>query len=307
MRDAFNGELNRLAAENPDLLLLTADIGFQVFDQFRAQYPDRFYNMGVAEANMIGVSAGLALSGKRPFVYTIIPFLTMRPFEQIRNDICMQNQPVKIVGVGGGLAYGVLGPTHHSIIDLAILRTLPNMTLISPCDPLESQLATRAAFFHPGPVYIRLGKNGEPALYDNDYDFKIGKAIQMREGDDATIITCGSVTKVALDTAKSLEARGIGVRVINMHTLKPLDNEVILKAAEETKAVVTVEEHSIIGGLGSAVAEVLAEAKSNADFKRVGINDAFSYSVGSQPYHLEKQGISVPNVSDLILKLVNQP
>lgn len=305
MRDAFCQELNKLAVDNPDLMLLTGDIGFQVFDSFREKYPDRFYNMGVAEANMVGVSAGLALSGKKPFIYTIIPFLTMRPFEQIRNDICMQNQPVKIVGVGGGLAYGVLGPTHHSIIDLAILRTLPNMTLISPCDPLEARLATRAAFFHPGPVYIRLGKNGEPALYDSDYDFKIGKAVRMRQGDDATIITCGSVTRVALDTAESLKEKGIGVRVINMHTLKPLDTEIILKAAEETKAVVTVEEHSIIGGLGSAVAEVLAEAKSNAAFKRVGINDVFSYSVGNQAYHLEKQGITVPNVSDIILKLIN--
>ncbi|MFC2070301.1 transketolase family protein [Chloroflexota bacterium] len=305
MRDAFCKELNELAVDNPDLMLLTGDIGFQVFDPFREKYPDRFYNMGVAEANMIGVSAGLALSGKKPFVYTIIPFLTMRPFEQIRNDICMQNQPVKIVGVGGGVAYGVLGPTHHAVIDMAILRTLPNMTVIAPCDPLESQLATRAAFYHPGPVYIRLGKNGEPALHDREYDFKIGKAVQMREGNDATIIACGYVTKVALDTAESLKKKGLGVRVINIHTLKPLDKEAILMVAEETKAVVTIEEHSIIGGLGSAVTEVLAEAKSGVAFKRVGINDVFTYSVGSQDYHLEKHGINVANVSDIIMKLLN--
>ena len=304
MRDAFCQELNKLSVDNPDLLLLTGDIGFQVFDEFRDRYPDRFYNMGVAEANMVGVSAGLALSGKKPFIYTIIPFLTMRPFEQIRNDICMQNQPVKIVGVGGGVSYGVLGPTHHSIIDMAILRALPNMTVIAPCDPLEARLATNAAFFHPGPVYIRLGKNGEPPLHDGSYDFKIGKAVQMRAGDDATIITCGSVAKVALDAAETLAEKGIGVRVINMHTLKPLDEEVIIKAAEETGAVVTVEEHSIIGGLGSAVSEVLAESKPDTAFKRVGINDEFSYTVGSQAYHLEKQGITAPKVSELILKLV---
>jgi transketolase len=305
MRDAFCRELNNLAVDNPDLMLLTGDIGFQVFDPFREKYPDRFYNMGVAEANMIGVSAGLALSGKKPFVYTIIPFLTMRPFEQIRNDICMQNQPVKIVGVGGGVSYGVLGPTHHAVIDLAILRTLPNMTVISPCDPMESQLATSAAFYHPGPVYIRLGKNGEPAIHDKEYDFRVGQSVLMREGNDATIISCGYVTKIALDTAEFLKEKEVDVRVINMHTLKPLDKEAVLKAAEETKAVVTVEEHSIIGGLGSAVAEVLAEGKTQIAFKRLGINDAFTYSVGSQAYHLEKHGISVANIGDQIMHLIN--
>ncbi|MBA7685374.1 Apulose-4-phosphate transketolase subunit B [subsurface metagenome] len=306
MRDAFCKELNKLAAENPELLLLTGDIGFQVFDQFRAQYPDRFYNMGVAEANMIGTAAGLALSGKKPFVYTIIPFLTMRAFEQIRNDVCMQNQPVKIVGVGGGVAYGVLGPTHHSIVDLAILRALPNMTVISPCDPLESQLATRAAFNHSGPVYLRLGKNGEPALHDHEYDFEIGQAVTMREGGEATIIVCGAVTRIALETSELLGQKGIGVRVINMHTLKPIDKETILKAAEETRAIVTVEEHNIIGGLGSAVAEVLAEANLQIPFRRVGINDSFGYGVGSQTYHLNKNGINTPNITKLILELIKE-
>lgn len=306
MRDAFNRELNRLAAENSDLLLLTADIGFQVFDQFRARYPDRFYNMGVAEANMMGVATGLALSGKRPFVYTIIPFLTMRAYEQIRNDVCMQNQPVKIVGVGGGVAYGMLGPTHHSIVDLAILRALPNMTVVSPCDPLESQKATRAAFNHPGPIYIRLGRNGEPALYDDDYDFEIGKAIQMCEGNDATIIVTGAVTKIALDVSELLAQKGVGVRVINMHTLKPIDEEAILKAAEETRSIITVEEHNIIGGLGSAVAEVLAEANLKILFRRVGINDSFCYGVGSQTYYLNQHGISTSNISELMLELINE-
>lgn len=304
MRDAFCRELNKLAADDPRVLLLTGDIGFQVFDSFREKYPDRFYNMGIAEANMIGVSAGLALSGKMPFAYTIVPFLTMRAFEQIRVDICMQNQPVKIVGVGGGVSYGVLGPTHQAIEDIAILRALPNMVVISPCDPMESQLATCAAFKHPGPVYIRLGKNGEPALHKTAYEFQIGRAVTMREGNDATIIVCGAVTKVALDTAALLEQKGIQTRVINMHTVKPVDKEAILRAAKETRGIVSVEEHSIIGGLGSAVAEVLAESDLKVPFRRVGINDIFSFAVGSQAYHWEKHGISVTNIGNLILKLI---
>src|SRR5262245_5336881 len=176
MRDAFNAELNDIAAANPETFLLTADIGFQVFDRFRDEHPGHFINMGVAEANMIGVAAGLAMSGKFPFVYTIIPFLTMRAFEQIRVDICIQNQNVKIVGVAGVVAYGTLGPTHHSIEDFAILRALPNMTVIVPCDPLETRLAVRAAVELKGPVYVRLGKNGEPTLHKEKYAFSIGKA-----------------------------------------------------------------------------------------------------------------------------------
>lgn len=305
MRDAFNAKLHEIASSNPDVLLLTGDIGFQVFDQFRADFPGRFINMGVAEANMIGVSAGLALSGKRPFVYTIIPFLTMRTFEQIRVDICIQNQPVKLVGVGGGLAYGTLGPTHHSIEDVAILRALPNMTIVTPCDPLETGKATSAVDEHPGPVYLRLGKNGEPNLYKGDYEFQIGRAVQMRPGDDVTIVSAGPVTKIALETADRLAQKSIGVRVLNMHTIKPIDAEAILRAARETKAMVSLEEHSIIGGLGSAVAEVLAEGRGYIPFKRFGVQDTFCYGVGSQSYHLKRQGITVDIILDTILGLLD--
>ena len=305
MRDAFNDELYDIAASDPDVLLLTADIGFRVFDRFHADFPGRFINMGVAEPNMLGVAAGLALSGKRPFVYTIIPFLTMRAFEQIRVDMCIQNQPVKIVGVGGGVAYGTLGPTHHAVEDVAILRALPNMTVLVPCDPLETRKAVRAAYEHPGPVYVRLGKNGEPSLHANDYDYQIGRAVQMRGGTDATIIVAGAVTRLALEAVERLAQVGVDVRILDMHTIKPIDRQAIQKAAQETKVIVTVEEHNVIGGLGSAVAEVLAEAGAGIPFKRIGINDAFCYGVGSQEYHWRRHGITSEGISDAIIQMLN--
>jgi len=304
VRDAFAAELHEIAASDPSVLLLVGDIGFQVFDSFVEDYPGRFINMGVAEANMIGAAAGLSLGGKKPIVYTIVPFLTMRAFEQIRNDICIQKQPVKIVGVGGGLAYGNMGPTHHSIVDMGILRTLPNMTVISPCDPVESRKAFRATYEHDGPVYLRLGRNGEPTLHTEGFKFEIGRALQMRPGTDATIISTGAVTKIALDAAESLSADGISVRVLNIHTLKPIDAEAIVTAAHETRALVTIEEHNIIGGLGSAVSEVIAENGTPLPFKRIGIPDTFTYGVGSQNHHLASHGITVEAVKTTLSNML---
>ena len=300
MRDAFSAELYDIAASNPNVIVMTGDTGLTVFGRFRTDFPDRFINMGVSEANMIGVAAGLALNGKVPFVYTIVPFLTMRPFEQIRVDICIQNLPVKIVGVGGGLAYGPLGPTHHSIEDVAILRALPNMTVLVPCDPSESKRATRAAFEDPGPVYVRLGKNGEPSLHENEYDFQIGRAVQMRDGNDATVIVTGGVTKYALEASDCCAQVGLGVRVLDMHTNKPIDEDAIIQAARETRAIVTVEEHNVIGGLGSAVAEVLAEAQAGIPFRRLGINDSFCYGVGGQEYHLANHGVTSEHIAKVV-------
>lgn len=304
MRDAFIAELTDLAEQDPDLLLLAGDIGFKVFDKFRAMFPRRFFNLGIAEANMVGMSAGLSLSGKRPFVYTIIPFLTMRPFEQIRVDLCMHELPVKLVGVGGGLSYDILGPTHHSIEDVAIMRALPNMTVVVPSDPAESRRLTRAAHRLNGPAYIRLGKNGEPILDPREHlDFEIGKAIVVHPGNDATIIACGPILGLAIEAAKVLHARGISCRVVNMHTIKPLDCAAV-NAAAETGAIVTLEEHSIVGGLGSAVAEVLAERGGAVSFRRLGIADRFTNAVGKQSYLLEFHGLTTDVVVDTVQGLL---
>lgn len=304
MRDAFAAQLHQEMASDPRIMLLVADIGFKVFDRIAGDFPGRFINMGVAEANMMGVAAGLAMSGKRPVVYTIIPFLTMRAFEQIRVDVAIQKQPVAIVGVGGGLAYGTLGSTHHAIEDVAILRALPNMTIVIPCDPQESRKATRAAFQHGGPLYIRLGKNGEPTLYADDYSFTIGRAVELRPGHDATIVVTGSIAKLAIDVGERLGKAGVSARVLNVHTVKPIDVDAILRAARETGALVSVEEHSIIGGLGSAVAEVLAEAAAAVPFRRFGVRDVCCYGVGGQEYHLRRQGVTVEAISETIMGML---
>ncbi len=303
MRNAFIDELHDIAAEHPGVLLMSGDIGFKVFDKFRDDYPGRYLNMGIAEANMMGMAAGLAMSGKRPVVYTIIPFLTMRAFEQIRVDVAMQNQPVLIIGVGGGLSYDILGPTHHSIEDVAILRALPNMTVLTPSDPVETRAAVRAAYELNGPAYVRLGKNGEPSLYEGACDFELGQATTMRRGSDVTIIGAGPILDIALKAADLLADRGIACRVVNMHTIKPLDSEAIVTAARETRAIVSLEEHSVIGGLGSAVAEVLAENSCAIPFKRLGIPDVFTYEVGSQDFLFNLHGLTAEKVVDVLSTL----
>lgn len=309
MRDAFINAVYELAMVTDNLMLLSGDIGYKVFDYFRRDFPRKFFNVGIAEQNMIGMSAGLAMNGKLPFVYTIIPFLTMRAFEQIRVDLCMHNLPVKLIGVGGGLAYGMLGPTHHAIEDVAIMRALPNMTVIVPADPAETYELTRAAMNLKGPCYIRLGKNGEPVLPARVVDDRItiGKARMMRDGSDATIIACGPITGIAIAAAEELSrVYDFSCRVLSMHTIKPIDDAAIWDAVTETRAILTLEEHSIIGGLGSAVAEHLAENSSKIPFSRMGIKDRFTTTVGDQNYLLAQHGLTIDAVIDQVLSLLGE-
>ncbi len=296
MRTAFIKTLMEIAEKDENIYLLTGDLGFSVFEDFARKFPERYINCGVAEQNMIGVAAGLALSGKKPIVYSIIPFITMRPFEQIRNDICIQNLDVKIVGVGGGLSYGSLGSTHHAIEDLAIMRALPRMTVLAPADPIETSSAVREMFKLKGPVYLRLGKSKEENIHQKPFNFKIGKGNLVKNGKDITIIGAGPIVKSAVLAADLLKKEyGVSARVISMSTVKPLDKNIIIKSAKETKAVFTVEEHNIIGGLGEGVAAILAEIpNSKINFKRIGINDHFVKKVGDQNYLKEKEGLS-PN------------
>lgn len=302
MRTAFINTLHELATNDDNIFLVTGDLGFSVLEKFQQDFPDRFLNVGVAEADMIGISAGLALSGKTPFVYSIIPFATMRCFEQVRNDVCYQNVNVRIVGVGGGLAYGGLGPTHHSIEDISIMRSLPNMTVVCPGDPIEAELATKAAAKHKGPVYIRLGKGGEPILHKAIPNFEIGKAITMRNGKDVTLISTGGMLETALTTADILLQSDLDSSVVNMHTVKPIDKEIILESAKKTGNIFTLEEHNIIGGLGSAVSEILAESHNSVKFKRFGVNDIFQEKVGSQKYLRTINSLSAQDIANNILK-----
>lgn len=292
MRTAYLDTLYELAKKDQRVYALISDNGAIVYDKYRRDLPAQYLNLGISEANMVGMAAGMASCGKIPFAYTIGAFLAYRAFEFIRNDVCLQNQNVKIVGTGAGEVYSALGPTHHSTEDLGGLRTLPNLTIICPASPLEVKKATRAAYEHKGPVYLRLGTNREPEIYEGDYEFKIGKAITLRDGKDATIIGTGSILKDALDAAEQLQSVDISIRVIDMHTIKPIDKKVIIKAVEETGAIVTVEDHNVIGGLGSAVAEVVAEYGKRVELKRIGIHD-FSKGYGTYMQVKKFNGIGI--------------
>lgn len=284
MRTTFIETLTELAASDPRIWLVTGDLGFSVLEKFAQKFPERYLNVGVAEQNMTGVAAGLAQSGKVVFTYSIANFPTLRCVEQIRNDVCYHEGNVKVVAVGGGYAYGPQGYTHHGLEDLAIMRTLPGMTVVAPGDPMETRLATRAVAALKGPCYLRLGKANEPVVHVTEPVFTLGKALQVRPGRDVTLITTGGLLKAAVDTAGRLASEGIDAAVLSMPTIKPLDTQAILEAASMTGAILTVEEHSIVGGLGSAVAEVLAEAGTNVRFRRYGSPDRISHLVGSQDF-----------------------
>jgi transketolase len=292
-----------LAKADRSIYLLVGDVGFSLVESFRQEYPTRFLNVGIAEQNMIGISTGLALSGKNVFCYSLANFPTIRCLEQIRNDACYHNANVKIISSGGGLTYGSLGVTHHVTEDLAIMRALPNMIVVAPGDPVEASLATRAVAEWQGPCYLRLAKTGDPVVYKKAPHFQIGKAIKLRDGKDVTLIVTGGMLLNTVQAAEQLAQEGIQTRVLSMHTIKPLDTEAILSAAAETGAIVTIEEHSVVGGLGGAVAEVLAESGTSVIFKRIAVNDSFCTKVGSQDYLRKLYSLTVDGISKAVQSL----
>ena len=307
MRTAFIRALEDVAEEDDRVMLVVGDLGFGVVERFAERFPERFVNSGVAEQNMTGIAAGMALSGKVVFTYSIANFPTLRCLEQVRNDVCYHMADVKIVAVGGGFVYGSLGMSHHATEDIAIMRALPNMTVIAPGDPAEAAAATRAVVNRPGPCYLRLGRSGEPQVHQSEIDFQIGKAIPMCDGKDLTLISTGGLLMTAVAVADQLMLHGITTRVLSMHTVKPLDTEAVLAAARETQAMVTMEEHSILGGLGGAVAEVLAEYEgSRIPFLRVGLDSAFAATAGDQEYLRELFGLSADTVVERLLSWINR-
>ena len=254
---------------------------------------------------MTGIAAGMALCGKIVFTYSIANFPTLRCLEQVRNDVCYHNANVKIVSVGGGFAYGALGASHHATEDVAVMRSLPQMTIVAPGDPVEAECATRALAARSGPAYLRLGRSGEPIVHAGKIDYSVGQAIRVIEGSDITLIASGTMLHAAVEAASCLARDGIRPRVLSMHTIKPLDTEAILSAAKETAVIVTIEEHSIIGGLGSAVAEVLAEnSEHHVLFKRLGLPPAFSPVVGTQAFLKDSCSLSVRGVLQSISTLL---
>lgn len=301
MRSAYLETLYNLADKDKNVYAIISDNGAIVYDQYRHDLPEQYINAGISEANMVAMAAGMARRGKIPFAYTIGAFLAYRAYEFILNDVCLQNQNVKLVGIGAGCSYSLLGASHHTIFDLAVLRPLPNLTIFSPASPREVRNVVRAAYETDGPVYIRLGTNREIELYEESYDFHPGKGIQLRDGTDVTLIGTGGIMADVLNAADVLEKQGVSVRVVNLHTIKPLDEEIIQTAAEETKAIVTVEEHSIYGGLGGAVAEVLAEHDVDVRFGRVGLR-AFVEGYGKHGELKERNKI---DIAEIIRKVDN--
>jgi transketolase len=297
MRAAFIRALLDLAARDDRIYLVVGDLGYSIVEPFVERFPTRYLNVGVAEQNMTGIAAGMALCGKVVFTYSIANFPTLRCVEQIRNDVCYHQADVKIVSVGGGLGYGALGITHHATEDIAVMRALPRTVVVAPGDPLEAELATRAVVEQRGPCYLRLGKSGEPRIHQPGVDFSLGKAITVREGDDLCLIATGSMLYSAVKVAELLLRDGIQARVLSMHTIKPLDTEAVLGAARETSAIVTLEEHSVTGGLGSAVAETLAESSEfRVPFKRLGLPPVFTSLVGNHEYLKEAYSLSVEGI-----------
>lgn len=306
MRDNFVRQLSELARNDPKIFLMTADLGFRVLDDFAEEFPNQYLNVGIAEQNMIGLATGMAMDGRTVFCYSIGNFSTLRCLEQIRNDACYHEANVKVVAVGGGFSYGPLGISHHATEDLAIMRALPNMTIAVPGDQWEAREVTKALAATPGTCYLRLDKSAAPATARAKEVFNIGKARTIREGSDITLIATGGILGSALEAADSLVEQGITCRVISMHTIKPFDGDAVLRACRETGGIVTVEEHTIHGGLGSLVAETCMDAGVKpAAFRRIGLRAGFSSIVGAQDYLRREYGMDAKSIAKAVAELVS--
>lgn len=303
MRDAFIAELTELAEADKSIVLITGDLGFGVLNDFAQRFPDQFINAGVAEQNMTALACGLALEGHKVFTYSIGNFTTLRCLEQLRNDVCYHDADVTAVAVGGGFSYGQLGMSHFATEDLAILRALPNMCVVAPSDPWETRVLTRQMAAEKGPKYLRLDK-GNAGLPETPEDVILGKVRSVREGDSLTIVTIGAVLSEALIAAERLANVGVEAHILSVHTLKPLDAAPIIASARKTGAVVTVEEHSTIGGLAGAVAEVLLLAgAAPPKFAAVGLADCYPTIVGDQNYLRTAYGMDADAIEKAVLSL----
>ncbi len=282
MRNEFVKELSLLAQEDPRVFAVLADNGLQVFDDYQGKFANQFLNLGIAEANLVGVSAGMASCGFIPFAYTILPFLTMRAYEFIRDDVCYQNQNVKLAAIGAGFTYSTLGPTHHGTEDIGLVRALPNLTIFSPADPMETRKVTRAAYEIDGPVYLRIGKGKDPVVYEADYDFVVGKGVVLSEGSHLTIVSTGSMVSECKHAVALLASEGISAQLVNFHTLKPFDADLLVKCAKKTGVILVAEDHATQGGLGGLVAETLMHHRAgNVAFHNIGLRDKFAEGYGS--------------------------
>lgn len=286
MRKVFINTLIELAEKDKDIVLITPDMGFSVLEPFFEKFPDRAINCGIAEQNAISMASGLALMGKKPYVYTIIPFLVERPFEQIKIDVAYMNANVKLIGAGAGFTYGSAGATHHAIEDIAVMRSLPNMIICCPGDNNEAEQIIRQSVLCKNPMYIRLGRHNR-GIFDNN-NIKIGKASIIEEGVDIAIISTSNMLPDASDYYEKLKKEGRSPYLVSMHTVKPIDKDFVIDLINKNVEIHTLEEHSIIGGLGSAVAEIIAESGKGVKFKRLGVPDKFCHYIGDR-FYIKKQ------------------
>ncbi|MCM1528435.1 MAG: transketolase family protein [Alistipes sp.] len=299
-RESYGEALKELAEEYKELVVLDADLAAATKTGiFKKAYPDRFFDCGIAEANMMGVAAGLASCGKIPFASTFAMFAAGRAYEIVRNSIGYPHLNVKIGATHAGISVGEDGATHQCCEDIALMRTIPGMTIINPCDDVEAKAAVRAALDFNGPVYMRFGRLAAPVINDREtYKFELGKGVVLKDGGDVTIVATGLMVNEAMEAAKALEAEGISARVVNIHTIKPLDKELICKCAKETGLIVTAEEHSVIGGLGSAVAEAVTEC-CPVPVVKIGVNDEYGHS-GPAVELLKEFGLSAENIAETV-------
>jgi transketolase len=302
-RDAYGEALKELGKLNKNIVVLDADLSKSTKTiVFKEEFPERFFDVGISEQNLMGIAAGLSTCGKIPFASTFAMFATGRAYEIIRNSICYPKLNVKIAATHAGLTVGEDGATHQAIEDLSLMRSIPNMVVLNPADGVEARQCIFKAAEHKGPVYIRLGRSKVPTIFDDSYKFEIGKGVELKKGKDVTIIATGIMVEKALKAGEMLEKEGISPRIIDISTIKPIDKDIIIKAAKETKKIITAEEHSIIGGLGSAVAEVLSE-NYPVLLSRIGVEDTFGES-GTVDDVLEKYGLTAENIYNRVKKII---
>lgn len=306
MRNAFIKALCEVAQKDDRVFLITGDLGYKILEPFKEKFPKRFLNIGVAESNMVTVAAGLATVGFIPFIYSIANFSTMRPFEQIRNDICLQNLNVKIVGIGGGLTYGKSGPTHHSFEDIALMRLLPNMTIIIPSDPNETYAATKVIYKHKGPLYLRLEKNPKTNIYDTPPLFEIGKARIIRRGKRIVLFAVGVKVETAKVVARILEERGFDPAVYSLTTVWPLNEKFLSKISKTFDYIITIEEHKITGGFGSAILEYNAKIFNHSRVINFGLKDKLFPVSADHEELMYLHGLTPKQIATSIVKRIKK-
>ena len=302
MRTTFINTLTEMARRDPKIMCVIGDTGFSVFENFEAEFSDRFVNVGIAEQNFIGFGAGLAAMGMKPYLYNVVSFMTLRATEEIMLDVCYQENPVVLIGVGGGFAYATAGPTHHALQDIATMTMMPNMTVVCPGDPVEMKALMLASTEYKKPLYIRIGRSVDPIVHNEPINFEIGKSLLMREGTDGVIFATGTMLKDAVLACDLLEKKGINMALYSMHTIKPLDEKTILECARKYPAIFTVEEHSLIGGLGTAVGNFLAKNMEwcNVKFESFGVPDQFAPITGTREYLNNLYGMSAEKMANTI-------